>query len=419
LVAQAPDGRQPASAAGHDVAAAVKDFYERYPYPRPTDDLDNYRRRWQDPNRRRADFHLFWPDKPYAEERTILVPGCGTSQAAKHAARCPAARVIGIDVSATSVRHTEDLKRKYDLGNLAVYQLSIDRVGELGRTFDEIVCTGVLHHLANPEAVLRALRDVLDPDGAMHLMVYAPYGRAGIYMLQEFCRHIGIQAGDEEIRDLVVALGSLPARHPLARLLHDAPDFRQEEALADALLHPQDRAYSVPQLLDYIAGAGLAFSRWVRQAPYSPRCGLMAQLPQAARIAALEPAQQYAAAELFRGAMMSHSVIVRRDDYPGRSQGISFSGDDWLDYVPVRVPDTLCVQERLPPGAAAVLINRAHTSSDIYMPINAWEKRLVDAIDGDRSIGEIAGDERRDVCRALFERLWWHDQVVFDGSRRR
>jgi SAM-dependent methyltransferase len=114
LVAKALDGRQPASAAGpggEDVAAAVKDFYERYPYPPPTDDLDNYRRRWQDPNRRRADFHLFWPDKPYAEERTILVPGCGTSQAAKHAARCPAARVVGIDFSATSVRHTENLQQ--------------------------------------------------------------------------------------------------------------------------------------------------------------------------------------------------------------------------------------------------------------------------------------------------------------------
>ena len=144
----------------------------------------------------------------------------------------------------------------------------------------------------------------------------------------------------------------------------------------------------------------------------------MARLPQASRIAALEPAQQYAAAELFRGTMMSHSVIVRRDDRPGRSQAISFSGDAWLDYVPVRVPDTLCVQERLPPGAAAVLINRAHTYTDIYLPIDAREKRLVDAIDGERSIGEIAGDEQRDVCRALFERLWWHDQVVFDGSRR-
>ena len=81
------------------------------------------------------------------------------------------------------------------------------------------------------------------------------------------------------------------------------------------------------------------------------------------------------------------------------------------------MPDTLCIQERLPPGAAAVLINRAHTDTDIYLPIDAREKLLVDAIDGKRRIGEIAGDAPRTVCNTLFERLWRHDQVVFDGSR--
>ena len=417
VTAQAFDGRQPESAAGQEVAAAVKSFYERYPYPRPIDDLDKYRRRWQDKNRRRADFHLFRPDQPYTESRTILIAGCGTSQAAKHAARCPEARVVGIDFSAASVRHTEDLRRKYDLTNLEIRQLPIERVGDLEMTFDEVVCTGVLHHLPNPEAALSALRDVLDPDGAMHLMVYAPYGRAGIYLLQEFCRRLDIQASDEGIHDLIVALGALPAGHPLARLLREVPDFRQEAALADALLHPHDRAYSVPQLLDFIAGAGLTFSRWVRQAPYSPLCGVMARLPQASRIAALEPAEQYAAAELFRGTMMSHSVVVRRGDRSGPLPAITFAGDAWLDYVPVRMPDTLCVQERLPPGAIAVLINQAHTFTDIYLPIDAREKRLVDAVDGERSILELAGAEQHDVCRVLFERLWWHDQVVFDGSR--
>src|SRR5688572_21370061 len=112
------------------------------------EDLEKYRQRWEDRNRRRADFHLLWPDKPFTEVRTILVAGCGTSQAAKHAVRCPATRVVGIDVSATSVRHTNHLRQKYGLRNLTVHQLPIDRVGELGLTFDEIVCTGVLHHLA-------------------------------------------------------------------------------------------------------------------------------------------------------------------------------------------------------------------------------------------------------------------------------
>src|SRR6202012_1440524 len=101
------------------------------------------------------------------------------------------------------------LKQKYDLVNLQVHQLPIERVNELEISFDQIVCTGVLHHLADPDAGLCALRSVLRQDGAMHLMVYAPYGRAGIYMLQEFCRRIGMRATDEDIRQLIDALNHL------------------------------------------------------------------------------------------------------------------------------------------------------------------------------------------------------------------
>src|SRR4029077_1126187 len=134
--------------------------------------------------------------------------------------------------SATSVRCTEELKQKYDLKNLQIHQLPIERVGDLETTFDQIVCTGVLHHLAEPDAGLSALRTVLKPDGAMQLMVYAPYGRAGVYMLQEFCRRIGLHANDTDIRELIAALQSLPPGHPLQNLLSQAPDFRNEAALA-------------------------------------------------------------------------------------------------------------------------------------------------------------------------------------------
>ena len=46
------------------VAADVKDFYERYLYPRPIDSLERYRQLWQDRQKRRADYHLFWPASP-------------------------------------------------------------------------------------------------------------------------------------------------------------------------------------------------------------------------------------------------------------------------------------------------------------------------------------------------------------------
>lgn len=406
-----------------DVADDVRDFYDRYPYPRPVDSLDKYQRLWDDRQRRRADYHLFWPGRPYKEDQSILVAGCGTSQAAKHALRWPAAQVTGIDCSATSVRHTEELKRKYNLKNLQVRQLAIERVSDLGTSFDQIVCTGVLHHLADPDAGLSALRSVLKPDGAMHLMVYAPYGRTGIYMLQEFCRRIGIHATDAGIRDLIAALSALPPGHPLQNLLSQAPDFRHEAALADALLHPQDRAYSVPQLFDFLEKGGLTFGRWVRQAPYSIHCGVIAKIPQAARMARLSLAEQYAAIELFRGTMVRHSVVTYRSDSSSGPQQVSFAGDAWLRYVPIRMADTICVQDRLPPGAAAVLINQTHTYKDLFLPIASAEKQWFDAIDGESSIGEIverslSSSHRTnlEMPRTFFERLWWHDQVVFDAS---
>lgn len=404
-----------------DADEKVREFYERYPYPRPADSLEKYRLLWRNPQRRRADYHLFWPNQTYRENRSILVAGCGTSQAAKHALRWPEAQVTGIDFSATSVRCTAELGRKYNLDNLRVYQLPIERVNELETAIDQIVCTGVLHHLADPAAGLAALRGVLKPDGAMQLMVYAPYGRTGITMLQEFGRRLGIRAADEEIRDLIAALELLPPGHPLEILLREAPDFRHEAALADALLHPRDRAYSVPEFMEFIEEGGLTFGRWVRQAPYTPHCGVMAKIPQASRLAQLAMAEQYAAAELFRGTMVRHSAVVYRDDNPGGAQPVSFAGDAWLGYVPIRMADTICVQERLPVGAAAVLINRTHTCRDLFLPIDSDEKRLFDAMDGNCSIGEILkrtlpsspAESRMGLARTFFERLWWYDQTVF------
>jgi SAM-dependent methyltransferase len=399
-----------------DVAMDVQAFYDRYPYPPPLHDLEGYRQRWLERQRRQADFHLYWPTAPYRENYSILIAGCGTSQAAKHALRRPEAEVTGIDLSATSVHHTEELKRKYQLDNLRVHQLPLERVGELGTTFDQVVCTGVLHHLADPDAGLRALRAVLKPEGALHLMVYAPYGRTGIYMLQEFFRRVGFRAPDSGSEDLLAALKALPAAHPLVALLREAPDFRSEPALADALLHPRDRAYSVPQLLALLRSNRMIFGRWVRQAPYSLQAGITSRIPRSMRLAHLAPEDQYAAAELFRGTMMRHSLVAYRDDHPA-IPCVTFAGDGWLGYVPIRLPDTICVQEQLPPGITAMLINRTHTHTDICLPIRSHEKRLVDGIDGKRSIEEILSEvSERALARSLFERLWWHDQVVFDAT---
>jgi len=400
----------------------VSDFYTQHPYPPPVANLDRARDEWRDANRARAEYHLLWPNKPYRAALDILVAGCGTWQAAKYALCRPEARVVGIDVSLTSIEHTEKLRQQYNLTNLELYQLPLEHIGQLERCFDLIVCTGVLHHLANPDAGLQALRSVLKPEGALYLMVYAPYGRAGVYMLQEYCRRLGIGTSDRDIRDLVATVKALPQYHPLATLLRGSRDAANGDALADALLNPRDRSYSVPQLFEFIERNGLTLRRWYWQAPYLPQCGAVSATPHAKRLAALPEQEQYAAMELWRGTMTCHSVVVHRSDLADSDGKLRFDDKGWLSYVPLRLPWTQLVQERLPAGAAGVLLNRSHPFHDLILVLDAEDKRLVDAINGRSSVTEIAANARvteRGRVRTLFERLWWYDQVAFDASNAR
>lgn len=397
----------------------VRAFYERHPYPAPAKDLSAYRERWQRGQRRQTAFHLLWPAEPYRQNLDVLIAGCGTSQAAKHAMREPGSRVTALDISETSLDHTRKLKDKHGIDNLTIHRLDLNSVGTLGQSFDKIVCTGVLHHLKDPNAGLRALRSVLKPTGAMLAMVYATYGRTGIYMLQDYCRRLGVRANESDLADLGEMLAVLPPGHALAYLLHEAKDFRSAPALADALLHPQDRSYTVPELYEWLGSCNMQFARWSLQAPYLAQCGVVARSPHADRLASLPAEEQHAALELLRGTMVKHEFVAYRDDCPHDAQAVDFGSNSWTDYVPLRNPDALVVKERLPAGAAAVLLNPTHTHTDIYLPITSREEKIHRAIDGQKPIGEIlrsAGGGDNERSRAFFQRLWRYDQIIVDTS---
>ena len=406
-------------AATSSFSDVISEFYNAHPYPPPVENLDRARDEWQDRSRHRAEYHLLWPNKPYRADLDVLIAGCGTWQAAKFALCHPEASVTGIDVSSTSLEHTEELKRKYNLKNLETLELPIENVEALDHDFDLIICTGVLHHLANPDAGLSALRSVLKSEGAIYLMLYARYGRAGVYMLQEYCRILGISTSTKELNDLTTVVEALPAQHPLAMLLRSARESQNAAALADALLNPRDRAFSVPQLFDYLHRNAMAFGRWYWQAPYLYQCGDIARTPHANRLAALPEFDSYAAMELWRGTMTTHSVIAYRNDLSNAANKIDFEGATWRSFVPIRLPWTICITERLPKGAAGVLLNRSHQFHDLIIVIDEKEKRLFDSVDGHRSVTEIVELNRSSnasQARSFFEKLWCYDQVVFDTS---
>lgn len=397
---------------------SIVEFYTNHPFPPPLENLDRALEYYRDDNVRRSEFHLLWPNRAYREDFVVLIAGCGTWQAAKYALGHPAARVVAIDVSATSLEHTERLKQKHNLTNLDVRELPIENANDLGQSFDHIICTGVLHHLAEPDAGLHALRSVLQRDGAMYLMVYAPYGRAGVYMMQEYCRTLGVGTSPDEISDLISVLKTLPQHHPMLSAQGGAREFNAD-ALADALLNPRERAYSVPQVFDFLERNELVLGRWYWQAAYLPQCGSISLTPHAKRLAALPEREQYAAMELWRGLMGNHSFVAYRNDADHARSDAGFH-KNFPRYVPVRLPWTVCMQQSLPPGAAGVLVNQTHMFQDLFMIINPQEKQIFDAIDGRRNIAEILASVNEidtDATRDFFEQLWRLDQLVFDTSQ--
>ena len=304
--------------------------------------------------------------------------------------RWPAARVTGIDFSATSVRCTEELKRKYKLDNLQVHQLPIERVARIGDDAStRSSAPGCFIICADPDAGLRALRDVLEPDGAMHSWCM----RRTDGPASTCCRS---SAGESASAPPMPRFAISSMRSRRCR-----PGIRCRTCCARPRISGtrrrsptrccirSDRAYSVPQLFEFL-DSGRPEIR-----PMGATGGLQ---PSVRRHGAASRRRR--GWHSFPGRSVRRRRTVSRHDgssqrdcisrrQPDSAQRISFAGDAWLTYVPIRMPDTMCVHERLPPGAAAVLINQSHTYHDIYLPIDATEMRLLDAIDGDRSIGDI------------------------------
>ena len=211
-----------------------------------------------------------WPDREYEPNLDILVAGCGTNQAAVFAYTNPAAKVVAIDISQPSLDHHAYLKKKHRLSNLELHLLPIEELPTLERDFDLIVSTGVLHHMADPTAGMKALAQCLRSDGALAVMLYAKYGRAGVELLQSIFRDLGLSQDEASVRTVKDAISSLPAGHPIQSYLRVAPDLKFDAGLVDTFLHGRDRGYTVEESLDMVASAGLVFQDWFFKAPYHP-----------------------------------------------------------------------------------------------------------------------------------------------------
>jgi hypothetical protein len=236
---------------------------------------------------------------------------------------------------------------------------------------------------------VRALLSVLAPGGGMGLMVYAPHGRTGVYMLQDALR---LLAPAEEPPAARLDTARRLWRHlPETAWLKRNPwltDHIQggDAGLYDLLLNPRDVAFTVPALHALLAGAGLRVACWVEPVRYDPELWLPEPRLKA-RIAGLSPVQRAALAEAATGNMGIHIVYATRAAEPAPAP-------PWDDpeAVPVlRELDGPTVARALPKdGTIPVSFDGLRAS----LPMPRLAGAILQRIDARRSLGEIAAEVR-------------------------
>jgi tetratricopeptide (TPR) repeat protein len=188
----------------------------------------------------------------------VLVAGCGTGQQPIETAHeLAGARVLALDLSLASLGYAERKTRELGLRNIEYAQADLLKLGSLGRTFDVVAATGVLHHLADPKAGWRVLRSLLRPRGFMRIGLYSELARGSVVAARAFIaeRKYGSTAAD--IRRCRQDLMSRELGG--ANAVANDSDFFTTSACRDLLFHVQEHRFRLPEIRQFLAQNRLQF----------------------------------------------------------------------------------------------------------------------------------------------------------------
>ncbi|MDI3314993.1 MAG: class I SAM-dependent methyltransferase [Mycobacterium sp.] len=395
---------------------AVSHQYQRWRYPRPIPDLEVWTRsnwEWFDPVH---SHRILWPDREYRPDLDILIAGCGTNQAAIFAFTNPGATVVAVDVSQSSLDHQQYLKDRHGLSNLELHLLPIEELPTLGLDFDLVVSTGVLHHLADPLAGMKALAGCLRRDGAMGLMLYAKYGRLGVELLESVFRDLGLCQDDASIQIVKEAISVLPTDHPARSYLSAARDLQSDAAVVDTFLyvHGRARSYTVDECIDLVTSAGLVFQGWFHKSPYYPHdllasaSGILAPSSRFySAVKALPERKLWSVMERLQTLNACHFFMACRSDRPKEGYQIDFSTADYLDYVPLlRTRCGLSGTDIFWPGGARLRLTQAQLPFLQYVDGRRTIGDIIEHVAQLGGVTAVAVGDFWEFARTLFQSLW-------------
>ncbi len=334
-----------------DTTAAVRQLYNTYPFP-PEPILDqpppgyNWRWHWQ------AAHQFCTGRKPERNAIRILDAGCGTGVGTEYLMHLnPQAQITGIDLSEGALAIAQERCRRTaqpergDTERVRFQHLSLYHADRLEGEFDLINCVGVLHHLPDPIAGIRALAPKLAPGGLFHIFVYAALGRWEIQLMQraiallqtperdrpDFDRYRdGVRIG----RDL---FANLPETNRLVRRERErwSLENQRDECFADMYVHPQEVDYTIDTLFELIDASGLELVGFSNPAYWNLE-RLLGNTPELlARAQTLSDRERYRLVELLDPEITHYEFFLTRPPLPRWNW---HQDDELLAAIPERHP---------------------------------------------------------------------------------
>lgn len=374
---------------------AVKQQYEAYPYPARDPEKEMDELMIGSPSHPlEIDHFIFGGNRDWTQPTRILVAGGGTGDALVMMAQVFADWGANVDLHYLDM---SSASRAIAEGRMAARGLSATyhtgdllSAPELG-PFDYIDCCGVLHHLPDPDAGTAALSKALSPGGGIGAMVYAPYGRAGVYEMQAALRVlIGEESPEQQVALSKGLMNQLPPTNGLARNPFVGDHLAGGDAgLFDLLLHSRDRAYDVDGVYGLLGRAGLELVSFAMPGRYNARA-LIRDPELRKRADALSPQQSAALSERLAGNMKSHIFYaVPKGSAEGRiaaihgsavpnfvgPKGTAIAASIWEKGGLSISVDGLTVQRNLPKDVAGIIpaINGKRDLNEIAKMLG-WDK---------------------------------------------
>jgi carbamoyltransferase len=220
------------------VSDLVKEFYEQNPFP-GYEDVDTAHRL-----REKAREGIFAKllDDQIPEDALVLEVGCGTGQLSNFLA-IDGRAVFGADLCLNSLKLAQAFRARNRLDSVHFVQMNLFRPVFPERSFDFVICSGVLHHTADPFGGFQSLGRLVRPGGYIVIGLYNTFGR----VWTDLRRAIFHRSGDR-FRFLDPYLAR-----------KDVDEGKKRIWFADQYKHPHESKHSLDEALRWFDQSGFEF----------------------------------------------------------------------------------------------------------------------------------------------------------------